>query len=41
MGITGHSKEEDFLRYVGVTEEQNADTFMELYLDKMRQNGLL
>lgn len=41
MGITGHSKEEDFLRYVGVTEEQNADTFMELYLDKMRKSGLL
>ena len=41
MKITGHSKEEDFLRYVGVTEEQNADTFMELYLDRMRKNGLL
>ena len=40
MGITGHSKEEDFLRYVGVTEEENAKRFLRFWREQRRQNGL-
>ena len=41
MKITGHSKEEDFLRYVGVTEEENAERFLKIWEEIMRRNGLL
>lgn len=40
MGITGHAKEEDFLRYIGVTEEENAERFLRIWRDQMRKNGL-
>ena len=40
MGITGHSKEEDFLRYIGVTEEENAERFLRFWRDQRRRNGL-
>lgn len=41
MGITGHSKEEDFLRYIGVTEEENAKKFLDLFREIRIQQGMV
>ena len=41
MAITGHSKESTFLRYIGVTPEENADRFEEMFDKMMLERGLV